>query len=251
MGPSFRDLRLWAAAILIALAVHFASLPSIGRWIQHAFAPTQEQPPLSIDLQSLAPPPKKEKIRPEKNRVPEQEKELSTKPDQINRQARRSSPSANASELGTKKAETKQRKLTELKKALKKHGPLSTGEDGVEYAINTYQWSYKRFMENWSVALSKRWLAPADYLKGAFPKGGYVWVKVTLTKDGRLDSYEVLDHNVSEDMALMVVYAVMGVRSRPALPADFPEEHLIAYWRFIYPTFEKLKAMIQQAQSQQ
>ena len=177
--------------------------------------------------------------------LPDHEKELTDRPDQMDPQAARSAPQKGQgplNEFGQKKGQKGAIGLDEAKPHIPKDGPLSTGEAGLNYAINNYRWNYQRFMENWAVALSKRWLAPADYLSGAVPNGGSIWIKVTLSKDGNLMGYEV-----SDDMTMMVVYAVMGVRQRPPLPDSFPEESLIAYWRFVYPPLAELKAMMEKS----
>lgn len=246
----------WGAALLIALLAHISSLPSVGRWANQRFDPTPELAPLSLDLSSFKAPekakpkPKHKRQPPQKERLPDEEQVLSSKPDQITPNTRNSAPKGGAAEFGTKASNSKQTKLDELKNALKLQAPESTGKDGLKFAINSYQWNYKRFMQNWAVALSKRWVGSTDYLRGDYPDGGFVWVKITLGRDGHLEGYEVMDQNVSPDMALMVVYAVMGVRNRPPLPDDFPKDKLVAYWRFIYPTFEELKAMINQSKGQ-
>jgi len=207
---------------------------------------------MSLDLSSLAPALQPPKPSPKAEPLPTEEKELSDQADKITPNAKSSSPATSqAEDFGTKQAKAKQKKRAELQQVLQDQGPQSTGEEGLKFAINTYKWSYKRFMQNWAVALSKRWIGSADYLRGDYPQGGFVWVKITLSRDGKLEGYEVMDQNVSKDMALMVVYAVMGVRTRPALPSDFPEDKLIAYWRFVYPTYAELKQMIQQARGQQ
>jgi len=243
-----RDLWTIGFAFLLALTLHLASLPGVGGWVLGMFAPQSAEPPLELELSEALPKPVIPKFpapKEKENPLPDREKELTEAPDKINANARNSSPTGGTEEEGIRQSLSRQKGLAEVKEQMKEKGLQSTGEEGLDYMINNYQWNYKRFMENWAVALSKRWLAPADYLQGQVPAGGSVWVKITLKKDGTLESYEVLEHNVSEDMALMVVYAVMGVRSRPALPDSFPEDKLVAYWRFVYPPFEKLKAMIE------
>lgn len=245
-----RDLWTVGFAFLFALTLHLASLPGVGGWVLGMFAPQEAEPPLEMELSEALPKPRQSRLPSPKEKeapLPDQEKNLTDAPDRINPNARSSSPAGGAEEEGIRRSLSRQKGMAEVKEQMKEKGPQSTGEDGLDYMINNYQWNHKRFMENWAVALSKRWLAPADYLQGQVPAGGSVWVKITLKKDGTLESYEVMEHNVSEDMALMVVYAVMGVRSRPPLPESFPEEKLVAYWRFVYPPFEQLKAMIEAA----
>ena len=95
-------------------------------------------------------------------------------------------------------------------------------------------------MENWAVDLGRWWRPPQDYMLGHYPDGGYVWVKVKLSKSGELLGYEVMEHNVSSQMKLMAVQALLSARLRPSLPEDFPLETLEVSWKFIYPPFKSI-----------
>ncbi|MDT8446545.1 MAG: hypothetical protein RRB13_06560 [bacterium] len=251
MARKVPEIWIWIAALALALVIHLATLPGVSQWISKAFLAQPRSAPITLDLTQALPPqvqpkPPQRKSPSKFEPLPEEEKVLTDAPDHIDPKAMSSGPKAGgAQDQGTKKAQRKGEGAAEAEKFFKNNGPLSTGEGGLNYAINNYQWSYERFMKNWAVALSQRWLAPADYLKGLVPEGGYVWVKVILSKDGGVQSFEVIEHNVTDDMAAMVVYAINGVRTRPPLPENFPEEKLVAYWRFIYPPFEQLKAMLE------
>jgi len=90
-------------------------------------------------------------------------------------------------------------------------------------------------MENWAFDLHKWWKAPLDYVFGNVPEGGNVWIQVKLSKSGRLVGYRVYESNVTPEMELRVVQALIGSLKRPALPRKFIEEELVVNWRFVYP----------------
>lgn len=133
-----------------------------------------------------------------------------------------------------------QQQKKETKKSLKKERkkeekPEMTKDEELNFSLNTYAWSYKLFMENWAVDLRKWWFPSVDYASGKIPEGGDIWLKVVLSKQGRLLSYKVLNSEVTDEMGLKVIQALIGSMKRPNLPETFPEEHLVVNWRFIYP----------------
>ena len=125
-----------------------------------------------------------------------------------------------------------------IKKSFRGLKPERTNEDNIQFSMNTYKWTFERYMENWAVDLSKWWSAPSDYRFGKVPDGGNVWVRVKLKKSGKLLGYKVFDSDLTAEMELSVIQALIGSLERPSLPETFPEEELIINWKFIYPPID-------------
>ncbi|MBT4288244.1 MAG: hypothetical protein HOD92_12990 [Deltaproteobacteria bacterium] len=125
-----------------------------------------------------------------------------------------------------------------IKKSFRGIKPERTNEDTIQFSMNTYKWTYERYMENWAVDLSRWWSAPTDYRLGKIPDGGNVWVRVRLQKTGKLLGYKVFDSNLTAEMELSVIQALIGSLERPSLPEAFPEKELIINWKFIYPPID-------------
>ena len=123
----------------------------------------------------------------------------------------------------------------EIRKTMRGIEPEKTNQDDIQFTMNSYKWSFERYAENWAVDLRKWWRAPSDYLAGKLPKGGSVWIRVVLAKNGELAGYKVYKSAVTPEMELRVVQALIGSFERPNLPDQFPEDQLVINWRFIYP----------------
>ena len=123
----------------------------------------------------------------------------------------------------------------EIQKTFRNGNPEPTKKENLEYSMNTYKWTFKRYVENWAVDIQKWWKAPLDYRYGRVPDGGEMWIQVRLAKSGSLLGYKIVKSNVTAEMELMVIQALVGSLSQPALPELFPKDELIINWRFIYP----------------
>ncbi len=123
----------------------------------------------------------------------------------------------------------------EIKGSFREGKPEETNSDNLQYSLNSYQWTFERFVENWVADIQKWWKAPIDYLTGEMPEGGSLWVQVHLSLSGRLLSYKVIQSDVTSEMELMAIQALIGSLKRPQLPRTFFEDKLIINWRFIYP----------------
>ena len=126
----------------------------------------------------------------------------------------------------------------EIKKSFRGIKPEKTNEDQIQFSLNTYKWSFERYMENWAVDLLKWWTVPIDYSLGKIPEGGHVWVRVRLDKSGKLIGYKVFPSKLSAEMELSVIQALIGSLERPGLPETFPEDLLESNWKFIYPPIQ-------------
>ena len=139
----------------------------------------------------------------------------------------------------TKKETSAKKTPSEVVESFLNDQPEKTKDHALNYSLNTYLWTFQRFMENWAIDMRKWWQAPLDYISGRVPEGGDLWVKVIINKSGELIGYKILTSNVSHEMELRVIQALIGSLKQPNLPPDFPKDYLIIYWRFIYPSLQE------------
>ena len=123
----------------------------------------------------------------------------------------------------------------EVRKTFRGTKPEVTNDDKLQYSMNTYKWTFELYMENWAIDLQKWWKPPLDYAYGKVPDGGNIWIQVNLEKSGRLLGYRIMDSQVTAEMELRVIQALIGSLKRPPMPVQFPEKTLVVNWRFIYP----------------
>lgn len=135
----------------------------------------------------------------------------------------------------TKNTEKEKSIPQEIKDTFRGETPEPTASENLEFSMNTYQWTFKRYMENWAVDIQKWWKAPLDYKYGKVPEGGDMWIQVKLARSGRLLGYRIVQSSVTAEMELAVIQALIGSLKQPAMPASFPKDELILNWRFIYP----------------
>lgn len=123
----------------------------------------------------------------------------------------------------------------EIRGTLREGKPEETKSENLQFSMNDYRWTFERFIENWVVDIQKWWKAPIDYITGEMPEGGSLWVQVHLSLSGKLLSYKLIKSNVTSEMELMAIQALIGSLKRPELPQTFHGDRLIINWRFIYP----------------
>lgn len=123
----------------------------------------------------------------------------------------------------------------EIEETFREGRPEPTEDENLEFSLNSYQWTFRRFMENWAYDIQKWWKAPLDYAMGNVPEGGDMWIQVKLSKSGRLLGYRIVDSTVTPEMELRVIQALVGSLSRPPIPNSFSKTSLIVNWHFIYP----------------
>jgi hypothetical protein len=123
----------------------------------------------------------------------------------------------------------------EVRGSFRNGTPENTKSENLQYSMNSYQWTFKRFVDNWVVDIQRWWKAPIDYITGKMPEGGDLWVQVQLGLSGKLQSYRIIRSNVTPEMELRAIQALIGSLKRPEIPPSFSKETLVINWRFIYP----------------
>jgi len=235
-------------AFAAAFLIHLLALSPLAHWITQSLLPSFAEHEIDLELFNVRP----EKKRRQWERMPDHKKLLAEKDVRGKRggskeQARKGSTSKD--EWAAKGAMAESPELIDqLKSSNKGKGPVQSTVDGMQFTMSTYKWTWKRYMQNWAIDLSRWWRPPMDYMNGAYPEGGYVWMRVQLSKEGEMLGYEILEHNVSSEMKTVVVQALMGARLRPALPKDFPDQELKVNWKFIYPPLSELIKAQKEAQ---
>ncbi len=228
-------------AFALALLLHLALLSPVAHWLKQSLLPSFSERDIDLELLQIK---RKEKEKDRWKRLPKHKKRLAQQ-----EQKGQSGGAGSVKRGRTRKDEWAKKgpfsespaMLEELKSTLKGKGPNPTAAEGLKFTMNTYRWSWERYIENWAVDLSRWWQPPNDYMSGQYPEGGFVWVRVRLSPGGEMLGYEILEHNVSSEMKMMVVQALLGARLRPPLPADFTEKELQINWKFIYPRFADLR----------
>jgi len=102
------------------------------------------------------------------------------------------------------------------------------------YRLSNYNWNYEIFINRWNRRVRYHWNnhPPSDYLEGSKPRGGEVFVLVTVQRDGQIKNFKVNSlGEVSENMKTSALEAVRVV-SLPPIPEDFPDEELKIEFRF-------------------
>lgn len=127
----------------------------------------------------------------------------------------------------------------ELTKILAKQGLKNTDNDRLSYALSDYSWSYKTYIEQWGRKIIEWWRPPTDYISGLVPKGGKVWIKAEISRQGKLLQFKVYKSGITTEMQRKALEALISSFEIPPLPADFPEK-IDFYWQFIYPDFDTL-----------
>ncbi len=123
----------------------------------------------------------------------------------------------------------------EIEETIRNGEPEKTDDKNLEFSMNSYKWTFERYMENWAVDIQRWWKPPLDYAMGNVPEGGDMWIQVRLGKSGKLLGYRIVTSEITAEMELMVIQALVGSLARPSMPESFPEESLIINWHFIYP----------------
>lgn len=189
--------------------------------------------------------PDPQKAIPEKKQVPAQSKKEKAAKDNFSKAEKEEKEEEIISPLFIKPPEkkasvdgerSKKKQIPEeIKETVRNGIPEKTEDEKLEFSMNTYRWTFERYMENWVVDIQKWWKPPLDYVMGNVPEGGDMWIQVKLAKTGRLQGYRIVDSTVTAEMELMVIQALVGSLARPSMPDAFPEESLVINWHFIYP----------------
>ena len=233
-----------ALALVFSLIIHLILLGPTARWISSSLFPALSEHTIDLEIFEARPP--KKKIKQEKYRpLPKDKKTLTQADDRPGKSGGKKQKASTKTKKGPWGESPAMKK--QIQSTSKGKGAVEGPDNKLNFTMNTWKWSWERYMENWAIDLSRWWQPPQDYMAGQYPDGGYVWIKVKLSRSGELLGYEVMEHNVSSSMKLMAVQALLASRLRPALPDDFPKDSLEVSWKFIYPPFALILQQMEEA----
>lgn len=102
------------------------------------------------------------------------------------------------------------------------------------YSMNTYEWAFGPWMQKWVNQLHRHWKAPYAYSHLGMIHGKTL-IRMVINKNGRVESFAVLDTEGHESLHEASEAAVKAFAPYAKLPDDFPEEQLVLTMELRYP----------------
>jgi len=106
-----------------------------------------------------------------------------------------------------------------------------------DYSLNTYQWDFAPWMTRFANQLHRHWVPPYAYMLGVID--GVTVIRISVERDGRLSSLEVIDTEGHESLHTASQAALKAFAPYAALPANFPEENLVITLGLYYPAWRR------------
>jgi outer membrane biosynthesis protein TonB len=103
-----------------------------------------------------------------------------------------------------------------------------------DISLSTYAWEWAPYINAFKRKLYTVWFTPAAYHRLGLIYGQTV-IEFSISKEGKLLYYKVLDHQGHESLEKSSVNAITAVFPFKKLPDHFPEESLTITARLIYP----------------
>jgi len=104
--------------------------------------------------------------------------------------------------------------------------------------LSTYAWEWAPYINAMKRKLQQVWFAPAAYYRLGLIYG-YSVIRYTVSKDGNLIEYEVLEHKGHESLKQSSVNAIESLFPFKPLPDNFPEKTLTITAHLIYPNLRE------------
>jgi outer membrane biosynthesis protein TonB len=106
--------------------------------------------------------------------------------------------------------------------------------------LSTYAWEWAPYINAMKRKLQSVWFAPVAYYRLGLIHG-YTDIRFTISRDGKLLKYKVLDHVGHESLEQSSVNAINAVFPFKALPNSFPDQNLTITARLIYPNLREVR----------
>ena len=106
--------------------------------------------------------------------------------------------------------------------------------------LSTYSWEWAPYINALKRKLQSVWFAPVAYYRLGLIHG-FTDIRFTISRDGKLLKYKVLDHNGHESLEQSSVNAINAVFPFRSLPNSFPEQTLTITARLIYPNLREVR----------
>jgi hypothetical protein len=100
--------------------------------------------------------------------------------------------------------------------------------------LSTYAWEWASYINYFKDKLYQVWRAPPAYFSLGMIHG-YTVIRLTIDRNGRMVSSQVLEHKGHSSLQVSSENAVNAVFPLKPLPADFPDETLTLTLTMIYP----------------
>jgi hypothetical protein len=109
---------------------------------------------------------------------------------------------------------------------------------GDDISLSTYAWKWAPYINAFKRKLYTVWFTPAAYHRLGLIDG-YTVIQFSISRDGQLVDYKVLEHTGHESLEKSSVNAITAVFPFKPLPVNFPEEYLTITARMIYPNLRQ------------
>ena len=107
-----------------------------------------------------------------------------------------------------------------------------------DISLSTYAWEWAPYINAFKRKLYSVWFTPPAYHRLGLIYGQTI-IRFTITKEGNISNYEVLEHQGHESLERSSVNAITAVFPFKPLPENFPEESLTITARLIYPNLRR------------
>ena len=105
-------------------------------------------------------------------------------------------------------------------------------------SLSTYAWEWAPYINAMKRKLQQVWFAPPAYYRLGLIYG-YTVIRYTVSRDGNLVNYEVLEHKGHESLQQSSTNAIESLFPFRPLPDDFPDETLTITAHLIYPNLRE------------
>jgi hypothetical protein len=104
-----------------------------------------------------------------------------------------------------------------------------------DITLSTTAWEYAPWLQHFRRSVESHWHPPVAYRMGLID--GQLTVRVEIARSGELVDLSVLRQDVGHrSLSEAVTYALRAGARYRSLPAHFPEESLVLWITFVYPT---------------
>jgi hypothetical protein len=108
-----------------------------------------------------------------------------------------------------------------------------------DLSLSTYAWEWAPYVNALRRKLYQVWYAPVAYYRLGLIFGHTV-IQFSISRDGNLIEYKVLEQNGHESLEQSSVNAIVALFPFKSLPRNFPEDHLTITARLIYPNLREV-----------
>lgn len=113
-----------------------------------------------------------------------------------------------------------------------------SADDVGDISLSTYAWEWAPYINYFKKKLYRVWYVPAAYSRLGLIHG-YTIIRFSISRDGSLLGYEVLQHEGHSSLQQSSVNAMTATFPLRKLPDHFPEEKLTLTLRMIYPNLRQ------------